>query len=645
MSDQFEWHIAEEEENEGLMNRPTASGGPRLPIHPLWLVVIVVLLGGYFVSSQILNQNDESVEALETAVQDLLDLQHQAYQEGDGLLFLSAFSKNEAWQAAQLLPYNQEKAQAGLHVTHAQQFNNNIRADVIWQANGQTWHNIAFFRQQNAQVFHVPPPDDFWGLPQQVTFRWGSLTMHEIDWDWQGEIGNFVSNVVHEVCANSCPEARFPFRVIVRDDYRDTPLPGEIYIPSPYLIALDDNGRPSPVFWQLLQQKIEAYLASTVTIRYGIPANDNVAFIEYEAAAAQFMRLHPNIIVELVPLANDPPTPAELAQVDGAALQLTEELITSGAIYDLTDFALGDGSLESSDFYEQVWLASFWRQRMWQVPHVAEMQLIFYDQSAYQAANHPEPSLRWTWDEMTQGMETVLATNPSEAMIWGHLDVSRDTLYSYAYNWKNNCTEETTVRCGRQLDATAVTAALEWYENMVSSGQMPDTTQIPEAELIHFVRRSLSVDRWALMWTDDPIEYEHLLLLDAVGILPFPGSDRFDGITPLWVRGNVITQQSERPLATWEWIKFLSYQPPVQRLRLIPARPSVASSANFWTKLPLPLGNAMRTAFPFARPVLIEEQSYFTNEQLTAVLSGQMTPEEAARTWPQKQWFNANISE
>ncbi|MCB8944611.1 MAG: hypothetical protein H6658_12750 [Ardenticatenaceae bacterium] len=665
MSDQFEWRIVEEEENEALMNRPASGGGPRLPVHPIWLVLVVVILGGYFVGRQILTRNDESAEALVTAVQDLLDLEHEAYLAGNGRLFLSAFNNDEAWQAAQLLPYNQTKARAGMRVTHAEQFNTNIRADVAWEADGQTWQNIAFFRQQNAQVVHVPPPGDFWGLPQQVAFHWGSLTMHEADWEWQGEIGNFISGIVNEhcpeqnsnsvpeptedcasrfvasLCDDVCPQDRFPIRVQIRDDYRDTPLAGEIYVPSPYLMALDENGRPAPIFWQLLQQKVDAYLAATATVRFGIPSEDNVAFIQYQEAADNFMHLNPHITIELVPLSTNPPDPAELVGLDGAALRLTEELITSGTIYDLTDFALGDSTLEAGDFYEQVWLASFWHERMWQVPHVAEMQLIFFDTMAYRNATQTEPTLRWTWAEMAQDMDMVLAVNASEDMVYGYLDITRDTLYSYAYNWKNECTEEATVRCQRPLDATAVTATLEWYQQMVTSGQTPDLTQVPEAELELFMLRSQSLQRQSLFWVEDPVQYEHHLLLNAIGVLPFPGSDRFDGITPLWVRGNVIVQGSERPLVTWEWLKYLSYQPPTQRIRLIPARPSVAGFIGFWPRLPLPLGNAMRTAFPFARPVLIEEQAYFTREQLTAVLTGQMTPAEAARAWPQKQWFNA----
>jgi hypothetical protein len=47
----------------------------------------------------------------------------------------------------------------------------------------------------------------------------------------------------------------------------------------------------------------------------------------------------------------------------------------------------------------------------------------------------------------------------------------------------------------------------------------------------------------------------------------------------------------------------------------------------------------MRAAFPFARPVSIDDQGYFSLEQLTAVTSSQLTPAEAARHPQPITWF------
>jgi hypothetical protein len=59
----------------------------------------------------------------------------------------------------------------------------------------------------------------------------------------------------------------------------------------------------------------------------------------------------------------------------------------------------------------------------------------------------------------------------------------------------------------------------------------------------------------------------------------------------------------------------------------------------YWTVLPRPLDDVMRTTFPFARPVTIEEQGMLTWEQVTAVLSGASSPQEAAQNRTKVQWF------
>jgi ABC-type glycerol-3-phosphate transport system substrate-binding protein len=168
-------------------------------------------------------------------------------------------------------------------------------------------------------------------------------------------------------------------------------------------------------------------------------------------------------------------------------------------------------------------------------------------------------------------------------------------------------------------------------------GRMPDFTGLSPSERGNLVWNLQGARRQAAIWVDLPVLYEHHLLLAPIGVIPFPGSDDSDGITPLWVHGNFVSQQSERPLAVWQWLKFLSYQQPL--LRMIPSRPSVAEEMGFWANLPPQLGEAMRVAFPFGRPVTIEEQSYLSWAQVTAVVSGELSPSEAAQQRPDIAWF------
>jgi hypothetical protein len=163
---------------------------------------------------------------------------------------------------------------------------------------------------------------------------------------------------------------------------------------------------------------------------------------------------------------------------------------------------------------------------------------------------------------------------------------------------------------------------------------MPDLTILSPSE-----RQRMMVNWRAVVWVDTPVHYEFRLLIDPLGVVPFPGSDRFDGITPLSVSGSFISSGSDSPRATWEWLKYLSYQNLNRQQRLVPARPSVAAKNAYWIILPQPLSNAMRTAFPFARPISIDEQTLFNWEQLSAVASNELSPQEAIHIQPRTPWF------
>ncbi|HUM70838.1 MAG TPA: extracellular solute-binding protein, partial [Chloroflexota bacterium] len=366
-----------------------------------------------------------------------------------------------------------------------------------------------------------------------------------------------------------------------------------------------------------------------------------VQMTNYEMAAAFFMLRYPHIQVEIVPLAD--PTPTELLTYDGAAFPLTEALLATGQIVDLTDYARTDPGFAPGDFYEQIWQGGGWHGRTWFLPYAAEMPVLFYDKAAYRRAQYPEPSPRWTWDEMRRDMLITAKPYAADYPSWGFLDPGNDTLFSYAYNWENDCNEPAAIRCERPLTDTAVSAALTWYLDMAGQrGQMPNLTEIPNRERENLLLNWQSARRRAVIWVDVPRRYEFQRLLAPLGVTLFPGSSQFDGMTPLHVSGHFISQQAENPRAVWEWLRFLSYSPLRAQFRLIPARPSVAERDGFWQTLPRELGNPMRIAFPFARPIRLADQRYFTEEQVTAVLTDTATPEQAARLIPPLVWFGVS---
>jgi len=659
MSDQFDWHIIDEEDTE---MPPDSGDAPRRKRNwggGFWLLAAVLfflVIGGWGVTQYQLRQREAELQA---QVQPLLDFEQEAFLAGDGDLFFSVQLDNPAWFSAQLRPENQAMYRAVGQISNAEAHGEEVWASVAWQEDGELRQRIAFFRWQNGRLLHVPTSNSYWGPTLREDTDWGQLSYAEIDQNWVQEIDQFTAETIAELCASGCLQDKLPLTLVLTPDYSQTAVPDRLNIPSPRLVALDADGRPASIFWEQLRGQIEAYLTPAV-IRFAVPpplTQNGQGMLNYERAAAQFMAEHPDITIEIVTLATSPKDLGQLAlEFDGAAYQPTKSMLADGLIYDLTDYTNSDLDFDQSDFYEQIWQGAEWRDRLWMVPLAAQMPVMYYDKAAYEQAGMAQPSLRWTWAEMEQDVATIVAAQPEGSDLqWGFLDTGLDALFSYAYNWENSCSKRATVLCQRPLQPQNVAAALDWYSQQAGQpAQMPDLAADREellgpgsfalssnwnaSDQLFVLWNFQTARRKAAIWVDVPVNYEYQFLLVPLGVVPFPGSGRFDGISPLWVQGAFISQQSERPYAMWQWLKFLSYQAPTSRM--IPARPSVAEDVGFWKFLPLPLGNAMRAAFPFARPVTIEDQTRLTWEQVTAVTSSKLSPAEAARQQIDVGWFD-----
>ncbi|MBK8903869.1 MAG: extracellular solute-binding protein [Anaerolineaceae bacterium] len=637
MSDRFDWQIGEEADGR-IPSPPTAV--PPNSRRWFWLgLTAVLLLSGGWLWHTLQTQLAEAEQNAISLAQNALDFERDAYLAGDGDLFFSFQAEHAAWFTAQLNPLNGRLYHHSPTVTHAEQHDSFIWANVQWTEGRETYQRIAFWRRQpDGSLIRQPEAPGYWGGFASADYAWGQLSYYQIDADLAGQIGQQVTAQIAALCSDNCPTAERPFSLTLANDFQETAAADQLRIPSPRLVGLDETGAPSDLFWRLLDGRL-ADRFGPVTLRFGVPAGE-FPLIDYEAAADEFMAQNPRIAIELVYLETDQLALADLATLDAVGAAPTVDLLAAGAVRDLTNLMQTDGRFDRADFYEQLWQGAWWREQMWFLPLAGRMNVLYYDTNAYRDANRPEPTLRWTWQEMQDDMTAVAQGSMAQngSLAWGFLDVGPDALFSYAYNWNNTCAEAT-VRCDQPLTPEAVAAALGWYHSLAGQpGQMPDFTPMSETERAGVLSNWQSAHRRAVIWVESPLLYELRFQLNPLGVVPFPGSDRFDGITPLWVAGAFITMDSERPYAAWEWLKFLTYQPPSARFRTVPARPSVATSSQFWSRLPHDLGNAMRTAFPFSRPVLLEEQYLFGWEMLTAVQNG-MAPEQAAQLKPRLVWF------
>ena len=625
MSVQLDWQIGEDDEE------PPEKKRKQWPFSSLVTVVVALaVVTAILVTWQTGRARVQQAEArLVAEVQIRLNSAQSAFADGDGELFFTFFAAQPGWRMAQFRPELNTMWRQELTVTRAEAHEDEVWANVSWVEAGQTRQRLLFFQRVSGVLLHIPQPETYWLGTKTRQSSWGTLRYDERDAAWADVVNDKVTETVAEYCRPACGDQKLPFSLTLSTDTNQTAAPGEVRVPSPRLLALDENGRPAGLFWDTLDGQLVDYLAPA-DIRFGVPA---FYATHYQEIIPAFTALHPDIRVEIVPLPDDEAWP--LTDLDGGVLVPTLDMLAAGRIMDLTDYAYSDPHFALADFYDQVWHGIWWQERMWLQPQSAVMPLLYLDRPTYARAGRTEPSLRWTWSEMEADVLAIgaQATDKQQAF----LDPTRAIFFSYAYNWEvAHCRPGA---CRDELTPGAIQATYAWYAEMT---HIPGTFAAVES-LDQETRAREILTRIAFrdiaIWVDRPVKYESHLVRGQTVVRPFPGSERFDGVTPLYVQGNVILRHSARPRATWQWLSFLSNHDVARQLRQIPARPSVAQASGYWSVLPRPIGDVMRTAFPFARPVVLGDLDLFTWAQLASVRNGERDPAGVAQVSPRLQWF------
>ena len=624
---------------------------PKLPRK--WLIGILSIACLAVLGSWLLNLNRQrAVEATLIAdVQTLLDLEQEAYLAGDGDLFFSFHADIAGWHAQQLRAENLRIVAAGQSVQAARRQGNELWAEASWLEGDQQFNRLLFFSYNNVQLVRTPTFPSYWGPARSSEYHWGNLIIHRADEAFQAEISHHIGAELSRLCGDFCPR----MTVTIGDDFAVSSLHNHIRVPSPRLVALTDAGTPGPQFWTLLSERLGVNWTHT-TIRFAIPLHQ----LQFYAQIVDAFHLNQDKIrVELITLDRLPDddfamlqlvdaaatTPRNNFNLNDNAFTMTADLIAAGAVMDLTNFAYTDPEFAPGNFYEQIWQGALWEDRLWMVPQSAYLPVIFYDKDAYEIADRPVPSLGWTWDEMLADMYYLSEAQPGWIQ-WGLSDQRVDLMYAYAYAQASDCQAAVVTDCPTTLTADSRAAALDWYLGLLNDAEYDLEPGGPlhypqgssEFERLSATLMTVSSRRHAVFWVEDPVRFEYHRQLNALGVLPFPASEQFDSSTPLWVQGNVISSASSQPTATWEWLQYLSFQQVDASSRHIPSRPSVANQVNFWTNLPWEIDNAMRTAFPFSRPIPFIEQERFSWLQIDGLMAGRTTIEEVT-SQSDLRWF------
>jgi hypothetical protein len=268
------------------------------------------------------------------------------------------------------------------------------------------------------------------------------------------------------------------------------------------------------------------------------------------------------------------------------------------------------------------------------------LPVIFYDRAAFSAVGLDEPTTGWTWETYFRVIDDIVSADSiSDGVEWSMLDPDYLTLQSYARALDNRCQAGVQRGCVPSAADEHIAEAITWYAARVGRGILPDNVDLQAFEPSRVVMNYQGATRTAALWVDSPVNYENQALLAGMGVLPFPGETPYSGVMPVEVYGGFVSAYSDVPHAVWTWLSFLSNQRPAPRL--LPARPTVATTIGYWERLPAPLAEPLQYGFSNAVAV-----SSYERERLSlaveSVLAGEQDAFSAWQHAPNIRWFEGD---
>ncbi|MFO7540006.1 MAG: acetate--CoA ligase family protein, partial [Chloroflexota bacterium] len=286
MKRDFEWTFAEDGAE---AEPPPAPGRVR---GPFWYMATAVLISLTLLLIWAMGRRQvaQTEAELSQQVQSALDELRSARTTADFERFMALLDRDPGWRAGQLQPAWREWYSHDLTVTRAQPHGALIQANVAWQENGRSYQRLLFLREERGLPRLSAPDPLYWGQAQQQTYDWGTLHYGEIDAAWAAAVAEFVAQSLAQFCLAPCPN----LTVNLQPHWHETAVPHTIDLPSPRLVAIDEQGQPADPFWALLANRLADRVAPT-TIRFAVP--ETAVPMDYERIAADFMAQQPRIQV------------------------------------------------------------------------------------------------------------------------------------------------------------------------------------------------------------------------------------------------------------------------------------------------------------------------------------------------------------
>lgn len=301
-----------------------------------------------------------------------------------------------------------------------------------------------------------------------------------------------------------------------------------------------------------------------VTIRFAAFGDTNY----FEALVEEFQQEQKHITVEFV--SGRSLFASQEVEYDVLLLShlMIPFLMEQQPLMELNPLISEDDDFDLGDFYHSPVEAMSQDGRRLGVPYMADMIVMYYNRDLFDRNNVPYPPVDWTWNDFLERAQEL--SDPAAGQFgfayhqMGALGAIEPMamMYQYGGHLFDDLIDPSVIT----INGPENERALQFYADLIHRHRVapgPGQRQIP------FPDEGIENGNYAMWMGYLSDEWEDL----NVGVAPLPREQQ--ALTFGSILGFAISGRSENPQASWEWIKFLSEQPPPG---LMPARRSIAES-------------------------------------------------------------------
>ncbi len=296
--------------------------------------------------------------------------------------------------------------------------------------------------------------------------------------------------------------------------------------------------------------------------------------------ARDFMRLHPNVRVEIEPVAGDVTVAFSMRLAGGDAPDVLYagnwflfEFADKGTLLPLDDLIARDG-IDMGQFFDSALSGIQWDGATYALPEAINVEMLFYNQDIFDRYGVPYPEPGWTWDDYLEKARRLTQDTDGDGRtdIWG----------CYVWTWipgflpfmlqnESNMFDDDFRRF--TMDDPRAIEALQFIQDLIFRYRVAPGRQALQSQL--------SID----MFASGRI---------AMGSFGYWGVRELQGAPFRWdvaelprrrTTGNVvhvhsfaINRETEHPEEAWELIKYLTLDEPAREVvYLIPAQKRIAA--------------------------------------------------------------------